>query len=103
LQLAVFGNQRGTLPPDWTRETAVSVLGVVHLDASAGAGRDAQLTFIGLAGDLVVRVPPRSRVRTSGFTVFGDPRVDVSQGEGPEITIASYSLFGDVRITDQPL
>jgi hypothetical protein len=101
VQLAVFGNQRETLPPDWTRETAVSILGDVRLDASTGAGPDAQLTFIGIFGDLVLRVPTGSRVRTAGFTVFGDPRVEVSQGEGPAVSVQSYSLFGDVRITDQ--
>lgn len=101
MQLAVFGNQRGTLPPDWTRETAVSILGDVRLDASAGAGPDAKLTFIGIFGDLMVTVPVGSKVRTSGFTIFGDPRVEVSQGEGPEVSVQSYSLFGDVTITDQ--
>ena len=73
MQLAVFGNQRETLPPDWTRETAVSILGDVRLDASTGAGPDAQLTFIGIFGDLMLRVPTGSRVRTAGFTIFGDP------------------------------
>ena len=48
MQLAVFGNQRASLAPDWTRETAVSILGDVRLDASAGAGPDAKLTFIGI-------------------------------------------------------
>ena len=100
MQLAVFGNQRGTLPPDWTRETAMSILGNVRLDASAGAGPNAKLTFIGIFGDLMVTVPVSSKVRTSGFTIFGDPRVEVSQGEGPEVSIQSYSLFGDVTITD---
>jgi hypothetical protein len=36
-----------------------------------------------------------------GFTIFGDPRVEVSQGERPEVSVQSYSLFGDVTITDQ--
>ena len=29
--------------------------------------------------------------------------IDVAQGDGPEVTISSYTLFGDVRITDQPI
>ncbi len=103
MQLALFGDQRQTLPADSTTETAVSILGDVRLDAAAGAGPGARLTFIGLAGDLILRVPPGSRIRTNGFTVFGDPRVEVSQADGPEITVQNFSLFGDVRITDQPL
>jgi hypothetical protein len=101
VQLAVFGNQRATLPPDWTRETAVSILGDVRLDASAGAGPDAKLTFIGILGDLTVMVSTATKVRTSGFTIFGDPRLEVSQGGGPEVSVQSFSLFGDVTITDQ--
>ena len=101
MQLAVFGNQKASLAPDWTRETAVSILGDVHLDASAGAGPDAKLTFIGIFGDLMVTVPAATKVRTSGFTIFGDPRVEVSQGGGPEVIVQNYSLFGDVTITDQ--
>ena len=66
MQLAVFGNQRGTLPPDWTRATAVSILGDVRLDASAGAGPDAKLTFIGIFGDLMVTVPPAARCGRAG-------------------------------------
>jgi hypothetical protein len=25
------------------------------------------------------------------------------QGDGPEVSITSFSLFGDVRITDKPI
>jgi hypothetical protein len=103
VQLAVLGDVRATVLPSWTEETAVSLLGDVHIDASAGIGSGARLTFIGLAGDLLVQVPRGCQVRTGGFVLFGDPMVDVVQGDGPEVTISSYSLFGDVRITDKPI
>ena len=103
MQVAVFGDQRVTLPPRWSKATAVSLLGDVHVDASAGIGSGAQLTFFGVAGDLVVRVPAGCRVRTDGFVLFGDPVIDVLQGDGPEVSITSFALFGDVRVTDKPL
>jgi hypothetical protein len=103
MQLAVFGDQRMTLPPDWTTATAVALLGDIQVDASAGLGSGARLTFLGVAGDLEVRVPAGCRVRTDGVVLFGDPVVDMVQGDGPEVTITSFALFGDVRVTDKPL
>jgi hypothetical protein len=103
MQLAVFGDQRATIPPHWTEETAVALAGDVRIDSSQGIGSGARLTFIGIAGDLVIRVPTGCRVRTDGFLLFGDDVIDVAQGAGPEVTISSYTLFGDVRITDQPI
>ncbi len=103
MQVAVFGNQRATVAPDWTEETAVALAGDVLIDASRGIGSSARLTFIGIAGDLVIRVPTGCRVRTDGFLLFGDDVIDVAQGDGPEVTISSYTLFGDVRVTDQPI
>ena len=57
MQVAVFGDQRATVAPDWTEETAVALAGDVLIDASRGIGSGARLTFIGIAGDLVIRVP----------------------------------------------
>ena len=36
MQVAVFGDQRATVPPDWTEETAVALAGDVRIDASRG-------------------------------------------------------------------
>ena len=60
------------------------------------------MTFVGLAGDAIVRVPPGSRVSGGGLSVFGDRKVEVSPGDGPEIRIDGYSLFGDVKVVVQP-
>ena len=48
-----------------------------------GAGPGASLTFVGVAGDLEIQVPPGSRVRESGFSLLGDRRIEVTPGDGP--------------------
>ena len=77
--VAILGDRQATLPAGWTNETAVALA----------------------AGDLVVRVPPGSRVRESGFSLLGDRRIEVAAGDGPEIEIKVYGLFSDVKVTDQ--
>ncbi len=68
-----------------------TVLDSARLWAQAGIGSSARLTFTGLAGDLLVQVRRGCQVRTDGFVLFGDPMVDVVRGDGPEVTISSYS------------
>jgi len=55
-----------------------------------------------MAGDLVLRVPPGSRVRESGLSLFGDREIRVASGDGPEIQVKVYGRFSDVKITDRP-
>jgi hypothetical protein len=101
--IAILGDRRKRLSDDWTRETAVALAAEARFDASAGAGPDASLTFIGLFGDLEVHVPPGSRVKEGGFSILGDKEIDVSPdaGEGPEIRLKVYGLFSDVKVTDR--
>ena len=47
-------------------------------------------------------VPPGSRVTGGGLSIFGDRKIEVAPGEGPEIRIDGYCLFGDVKVSDQP-
>ena len=100
--VAILGDRRSRLPADWTRETAVALAAEADFDASGGAGPGASLTFVGVAGDLVLRVPPGSRVREGGFSLLGDRRIQVTPGDGPEIQVKVFGLFIDVKITDQP-
>jgi hypothetical protein len=100
--VAILGDRRSTLPSDWTKQTVLAVAAETQFDASAGAGRDASLTFIGLFGDLEVRVPPGSRVTESGLSLVGDKEIQLSAGDGPQITVKVYGLFSDVKITDRP-
>jgi hypothetical protein len=100
--VAILGDRRSNLPADWTSETAVAIAAEAEFDASGGAGPGASLTFVGLGGDLVLRVPPGSRVRERGFSLLGDRELQVTAGDGPEIQVKVYGLFSDVRVTDRP-
>lgn len=100
--VAILGDRHSTLRSEWTRETVVAVAAEARLDASAGSAPRAALTFVGLAGDLVLRVPPGSRVQESGLTLLGDRKVAVTAGDGPDVAVKVYGLFVDVTITDGP-
>ena len=101
MHLTIFGDRRATLPAGWTKETIVSVLGDTQIDASAGAGAGAAVTFVALAGEAVIRVPAGSRISGGGFSLFGDREIEVSAGDGPEIRVDAYSLFGDLVVSDR--
>jgi hypothetical protein len=99
--VAILGDRRSTLPANWTKETAIAIAAEVAFDAAAGAGPGASLTFVGVGGDLVLRVPAGSRVREGGFSLLGDRQIQVGAGDGPEIQVKVYGLFSDVKVTDQ--
>jgi hypothetical protein len=100
--VAILGDRHSTLPADWTKETAIAIAAEAALDAAAGVGPGASLTFVGVGGDLVLRVPAGSRVREGGFSLLGDWQLQVGAGDGPEIQVKVYGLFCDVKVTDQP-
>jgi hypothetical protein len=100
--VAILGDRRSTLPANWTKETAIAIAAEAAFDAAAGAGPQASLTFVGVAGDLVLHVPAGSRVREGGFSLLGDRQIQVTAGDGPEIQVKVYGLFSDVKVTDQP-
>jgi hypothetical protein len=99
---AILGDRRSTLPANWTQETAIAIAAEAAFDAAAGAGPGASLTFVGIAGDLVLRVPSGSRVREGRFSLLGDRQIRVGAGDGPEIQVKVYGLLVDVKITDKP-
>jgi hypothetical protein len=84
------------------KETAIAIAAEAAFDAAGGAGPGASLTFVGVAGDLVLHVPAGSRVREGGFSLLGDRQILVAAGDGPEIQVKVYGLFSDVKVTDQP-
>jgi hypothetical protein len=54
-----------------------------------------------LVGDVRLSVSAGTRVTTSGTTLLGDQRVDVEAGEGPEVEVRAWGLFGDVKVSDK--
>jgi hypothetical protein len=99
--VAILGDRRSRLPANWTKETTIAVAAEADFDASAGAAPGASMTFVGVGGDLVLRVPPGSRVKEGGFSLLGDREIEVAPGDGPEIQVKVYGLFSDVKVTDR--
>jgi hypothetical protein len=94
--------RKGTFSTGWSKETAVSIFGD-QLDGSAGSAPAASLTFVGLFGGLSLTVPAGSRVSLSGFGLFGERSLDVTLGEGPEITVKAFNFFAEVKVTEPKL
>jgi hypothetical protein len=89
----------GALPFGWSDEQIVVLVGDVRLDLrTRPPGDRAILRVFHLAGDVQLRVSPGTRVTTSGTTLLGDQRVDVEAGEGPELEVRAWGLFGDVKV-----
>ena len=91
----------GALPIGWTDEQIVVLIGDVRLDLrTRPPGEAAILRVFHLVGDVRLHVSPGTRVTTSGTTLLGDQRVDVGPGEGPEVEVRAWGLFGDVKVHD---
>jgi hypothetical protein len=58
MYVTLFGDRRGTLPAGWINETIIALLGDARIDATGTTGTGARMTFLGLAGDAIVIVPP---------------------------------------------
>jgi predicted membrane protein len=91
----------GALPVGWTDEQIVVLIGDVQLDLrTRPPGERAILRIFHMVGDVQLRVSPGTRVTTSGTTLLGDQRVEVEAGEGPEVEVRAWGLFGDVKVND---
>ena len=91
----------GALPVGWTDEQIVVLVGDVRLDLrTRPPGEGAILRVFHLVGDVQLRVSPGTRVTTTGTTLLGDQRVDVEAGEGPEVEVRAWGLFGDVKVNE---
>jgi hypothetical protein len=91
----------GALPVGWTDEQIVVLIGDVRLNLrTRPPGERAILRVFHLVGDVRLHVSPGTRVTTSGTTLLGDQRVDVEAGDGPEVEVRAWGLFGDVTVND---
>jgi len=100
--LAIIGGNTATLPEGWTSERGLAILGGLTFDArGVQPGADASIKAFAFLGGVDVKVPPGSRVTSGGFSLFGGSDIRVKPGDGPEITVRAYALFGGVNVSDE--
>lgn len=86
----------------------VSVFGDIELDLRETYVRDEEIRIQAwsLFGDVRVIVPEGVEVEVSGFGVFGDRKVELApvprRPGTPLIKLASYSMFGDMTVRNNP-
>lgn len=102
MQLAIFGNtSEAGFVPEWTDETAIAIFGSANLDLTRQSPMsNAALKVAAIFGSAKIVVPPGARVTTKGFALFGNSRVQVEHGAGPELQINFFVLFGEVKIVE---
>jgi len=102
MDFALVGGRQFTLQQDWNHEFLASVLGGTRVRASATTSTDANITVVTVVGATDIQVPRGSRIRLQGFTLLGSRNIDVHSGDGPEITVRAFSLFGSVTVKESP-
>jgi hypothetical protein len=100
MQFTLIGGRTLRLPSGWTSESTFTVLGEADVDATAEPGPDAVIRTFAVIGATKVRVPAGARVKLKGGNLLGGRTVEVTPGEGPELTVLACSLLGGVRISD---
>jgi hypothetical protein len=65
------------------------------------AGPGATLKAYTFLGGVDIKVPPGTRVTSGGFSLFGGTDVRVRPGDGPEIAVRAFALFGGVNVSDE--
>lgn len=103
---SVFGDVRMT--GRWRlreRNRGVTVFGDVRFDLRECVCSEPEASIEGrtLFGDVVVVVPEGVEAELSGFTIFGDRRLELApaprQPNTPVVRVHGLSLFGDLRVT----
>ncbi len=99
---SLFGDvTESVLPTGWSEQQIVALFGDVRMDLRSRPPTDgATLRVFHLVGDVNLRVSTGTRVVTGGTTLFGDQRVEVGHGEGPEFEVRAWGLVGDVHVTE---
>jgi hypothetical protein len=101
MDVAVLGGRQITLPTGWQRHTFVSILGGANVDARARPGEGATLTFVAVFGGSEVKVARGARVSPAGFSFLGGRKIETEPGDGPEIAVRAYTVFGGLSVTDR--
>jgi len=102
MQLAIFGNSsEAGFAQQWTDETAVAVFGSTNIDLTRQSPlSSAALKVAAVFGSAKIVVPSGTRVTTKGIALFGNSRVKVEHGAGPELQVSFFVLFGEVTIVE---
>jgi len=101
MQITLIGGRNLRLPGGWTSESNLTIAGGSSVDATQGpADGHGRIKALSVLGGADIRVPPGSRVKLQGGSLLGGRRVDVTPGDGPEITILACSLVGGIRVHD---
>ena len=103
MNVAILGGmKRRPFPPDWRKETVVSVLGGNEVDLSESPpASDARLTAVAVLGGVKITLPAGTRVSVSGLGLLGGRDVKVSQqGEGATIKLALWAFLGGIEVVE---
>lgn len=100
MNIVVFGSfGKRVLPPGWTKDTTVAVLGSGTFDLTAvAAGDNPRLTAVAILGSVTIVADPGTNIALSGFSLFGSRNVEVVGGDGPTIRLRAIVLFGSVIV-----
>ena len=98
MQISLLGGRDLRLPAGWGSETSYTLIGGAKVDATAEPRPGAKLRVYTVIGGADVLVPKGARVRLKGGSLIGGRKLDVSHGDGPEITILACALLGGVRV-----
>lgn len=102
MQIGMFNSVNAAgFPSDWTSETVLVIFGGGTLDLTERRpAPGATLTIAGAFGGVKIIVPAGTRLAVGGLTLFGGRDVRVRPGEGPDLSIRAFWLFGDVSVVE---
>ncbi len=86
------------------RNRGMTVFGDVRFDLRDSVCAEAEVTIEGrtVFGDVVVVVPEGVEAELSGFTIFGDRRLQLAavprHPHTPLVRVNGFTLFGDIRV-----
>ena len=101
MDVSIIGGREITLPQGWQRQTLVLVVGGAEIDARAKPGQGATLTIVTIFGGVDLKVPAGAKISVAGFSLLGGRHVEITPGDGPEIAVRVFTVFGGVQITDK--
>ena len=100
MQISILGGRDLRLPTGWTSETSWTLIGGAKVDATADPAPGAKLRVYTVLGGADVVVPRGARVHLKGGSLIGGRRLEVSPGDGPELTVLACAVIGGARVRE---